>query len=86
MQEMLCLCSKTYCSYGSLSKMFTLSSKNLNKQEFEENGDGQKAKYRKLLDGTENVTATNHDFRTKNRCVVNYEQTKNGLSYFNVSE
>ena len=39
------------------------------------------ANYRKVLDGTDNVT-TSPEIRTKNPCVANYEQTKKGLYKF----
>ena len=80
--EMLCLCSKTNCCYDSLSNKFKFSSKGPNKRTFEDSGDGPMAKYRQVLDETENVTYTNRRYRTKNHCVATYEQTKKRLSYF----
>ena len=40
------------------------------------------AKYRKILDEFVNVTSTNRGFRTVQRSVATYEQTKKGLSLF----
>ena len=39
-------------------------------------------KYREVLGETENVTSTNHGFRTKHPCVATHEQTRKGLSQF----
>ena len=39
-------------------------------------------KRRKVLDGTENATATNRGIRTKNHCGANYKQTEKGIAYF----
>ena len=80
--EMLCLCSKTYCCYDSLSNKLKFNSKGLNKQISEDSGDGPMPKCRKVLNKTEIVTSTNRGFRTKNHCVATYEHTKKGLSYF----
>ena len=80
--EMFCICSKTYCSYYFLSKKFKCSSKGLNKRTFDHSGDGPIAKYRNVLDKTENATSANRGFLTKNHCVATYKQTKKGLSYF----
>ena len=54
----------------------------LNGRKFENNGDGRLDKAWKVLDETENVTATNRGYRTKNLYVATYEQTKKGLSHF----
>ena len=80
--EMLRLCSKTFCCYDSNSNKYKFSSKRLNKRTLEDCGDGPMAKYRKLLDEFINVTSTNRGFRTVNRSVATYEQTKNGLYHF----
>ena len=80
--DMLCLCSKTYCRYDSLSKKFICSCKGLNKRRFQDSGDGPMAKYWKSLGETENVTSSNRGFRTKIHCVATYEQTKKSPSYF----
>ena len=48
--EMLCLCSKTYCSYDSKSNKYKFSCKGVNKRTLEDCGDGPMAKYRKFLD------------------------------------
>ena len=77
--EMLCLCSKTYCCYDFNSNKYKFSSKRLNKRTLEDCGDGPMAKYRKVLDEFINVTSTNRGFRTVNRSVATYEQTKKGL-------
>ena len=81
-QEMLCLCSKTYCCYDSNSNKYKFSSKCLNKRTLEDCGDGRMAKYRKVLDELINVTSTNRGFRTVHHIVATYEHTRTGLSYF----
>ena len=78
--ELLCLCSKTSCCRKSLSNKIDFSSKRLNKQAFEDNGEGPLAKYQKVADKTKNAFSTNSEFRTKNQCVATYEQTKKKLS------
>ena len=40
------------------------------------------AKYRKVLDETENVTSINRGFHTKNNCVAPFEQTKKRILLF----
>ena len=80
--EMLCLCSKTYCCYGSNSYKYKFSSKGLNKRTLEDCGDGPMAKYRKVLHEFINVTSNNRGFRNVHHSVATYEQTKNGLSDF----
>ena len=80
--EIMCLCSKTYCCYGSNSSKYKLSSKRLKKRTLEDCGDGPMAKYRKVSDEFINVTSTNGSFRTVHHRVATYEQTKKGLSYF----
>ena len=80
--EMLCLCSKTYCCYDSISNKYKFSGKSLNKRTLEDCGDGPMAKYRKVLDEFIYVTSTNRGFRTVQHIVATYEQTKKGLSYF----
>ena len=39
-------------------------------------------KNRRVMEEFINLTSTNRVFRTINRCVTLYEQTKKGLSYF----
>ena len=56
---MLCLCSKTYCCYDSISNKYKFSSKGLNKRTLEDCSDGPMANYRKVLDEFVNVTSTN---------------------------
>ena len=79
--EMLCLCSKTYCCYDSISYKYKFSSKGLNKRTLEDCGDGPMANYRKVLDEFIKVTSTNRGFRTVHHSMATYEQTKKGLSY-----
>ena len=81
--EMLCLCSKTYCSYDKQTNKHKFSRKGLNKRTLEECGDGgPMSKYRKVLEEAVNVTSRNRGFRTIQHSVATYEQTKKGLSYF----
>ena len=40
------------------------------------------SKYRRVLDEAINLKSTNRGFRTINRMVATYEQTKKELSYF----
>ena len=40
------------------------------------------AKYRKMLDKTENVTSADRGFGAKNHFVATYQQRIKGLSYF----
>ena len=80
--EMLCLCSKTYCSYYCNSNKYKFSIKDLNKATLEDFGDGPVAKHRKVLDEFINVTSTNRGFETANHSAATYEQTKKGLSHF----
>ena len=78
--EMLCLCSNMHCCYDSQSQKN--SSKGLNKRSLESSGYGPMSKYRKVLEEALNVTSINCGFRVIDHNVGNYEQTKNGLSYF----
>ena len=81
--KMLCLCSKTYCSYDKQTNKYKFSSKGLNKRTLEDSGDsGPMSKYRKVLEESVNVTSTNRRFRTNQHNVATYEQTMKGLSYF----
>ena len=80
--EMLCLCSKTCCCYDFNSNKSRLSSKDLNKRELEQSGDGPLEKYRRVLDKIVNVTSNNRGFPTNNHSVASYEQLKKGLSHF----
>ena len=80
--EMLCLCSKTYCCYNSVTKKTKFSSKGLNKSVLEENSGGPLQKYRRVLDDAVNIASTNRGFRTINHQILFYEQTKKGLSFF----
>ena len=77
-REMLCLCSKTYCSYDSHSNKYNFSSKSLNKRTLEVWGDGPMALYRQVSDEFINVTSTNRGFRTFHHSVATFEQTKKG--------
>ena len=79
---MLCLCSKTYCCYNSLTNKTKFSSKGLDKNVLEENSNGPLQKYRRVLDEAVNVSSTNRGFKTVNHRVFTYEQTKRGVSYF----
>ena len=80
--EMLCLCSKTFCCYNSVTNKTKFSSKGLNKSVLEENSDGPLQKYRRVLDDAVNIASTNRGFRTINHQILTYEQTKKGLSFF----
>ena len=68
--EMLCLCSKTYCCYNSLTNKTKFSSKGLNKSVLEENSDGALQKYRRVLDDAVNIASTNRGFRTINHHIL----------------
>ena len=48
----------------------------LNKRSFHDSGDGPLAKYRKVLDETENLISANFRFLTKNHFMATYVQTK----------
>ena len=78
---LLCLFNKTYCSYNSLGNKNMPSCKGLNKRTFENSGDEPMAKYRKLLDETDNLISTNRGFHTKNHCAGSYEETKKELLF-----
>ena len=80
--EMFCLCSKTYCCYDRKSNKYKFRSKGFNKRTLEDCGDRAMSKYRKVLQEAVNVSSTNRGFRTIQRSVATYEQTKSGLSYF----
>ena len=80
--EMLCLCSKTYCCYNSVTNKTKFSSKGLNTSVLEESSDGPLQKYRRVLDDAVSMTSTNRGFRTINHQILTYEQTKKGLSFF----
>ena len=80
--EMLCLCSKTYCSYDRKSNKYKFSSKGLNKRTLEDCGGGPMSKYRKVIEEAVNVTSTNRGFRTMKHSVATYEQPKKRLCYF----
>ena len=80
--QMLCLCSKMYCSYDKQANKYKFSSKGLNKKTLEDCGDGPMSKYRKVLEESFNVTSANRGFRTIQHSVATYEQKKKRLSYF----
>ena len=79
---MLCLWSKTYGGYDSISNKYKFSSKNLNKRTLEDCGDGPMAKYREVLDEFNTATSTKSRFRTVHHGAATYEQTKKWLSCF----
>ena len=66
----------------SESKKFIVSSRWLSERTIEVIVNGAMAKYRKVLEETENVTSFNREFRKKSHCVATYEWAKNGFSYF----
>ena len=74
--EMLCLCSKTYCSYDAKSDKYKFSSKDLNKRTFEDCGVGPMVKSRRVLADPDIVTISNREFRTKDHSAATYIQTK----------
>ena len=80
--EMLCLCSKTYCSYDVTSKKPKFSSKGLNKRVLEQSGNGPLESFRRVLNEKLNVTSNNRGFRTNNHSVATYEQVRKSLPYF----
>ena len=80
--EMLCLCSETYCCYDRKSNKYKVSSNGFNKRTLNDCGDGPMSKCRNVLEEAVNVTSSNRRFRTMERSVATYEQTKKGLSYF----
>ena len=73
--EILCLCSKTDCSYDRKSNKYKSSSEGLKKITLEDCGDGPMPKYRKVLEEAVKVTSTNRGFRTMKHSVETYEQT-----------
>ena len=80
--EMLCLCSKLYCCYNSVTNKTKFSINELNKSVLGENSDGPLEKYRRVLDDVVNIFSTNRGFRTINHHILTCEQTKKGLSFF----
>ena len=79
--EVLCLLSKTYCSYDRKSNKYKFISKGLNKRTLEDCGDGPMSKYRTVLEEAVNVNSTNRGFRTmKQRCNIGIDKKR--LSYF----
>ena len=56
--EMLCVCSKTYCSYDVNSNKLKFSSKSLNKRVLEQSGDGPRESYRRVLNEKVDVIRT----------------------------
>ena len=80
--EMLCLCSKIYCSCDRKSNKYKFICKGLNNRTLEDCGDGPMSKYRQVLEEAVNVTSTNRSPRKMKHSVATYEQTKKGLSYF----
>ena len=79
---MICLYQKTYCCYDAKSDKYKFSSKVLKKRTLEETGDGPMEKYQRVIDEIISLISINIGFRTINHCVVTYEWTKKGLSYF----
>ena len=77
--KMLCLCSKTYCCFNSVTNKTKFSSKGINKSVLEENSDEPLHKYRQVLDDAVNIASTNIGFRTINHQFLTYEQTKKEL-------
>ena len=78
--EMKCLCSKTFCCYDSQSNKCKF--KGLNKRTLEDSGDGHLSKNRKVLESVTLATTSNRGFRTLQRAVAIFEQTKKGFSNF----
>ena len=71
-----------YVCYDNKSDKFKFSSKGLNKRILEDSGDSLMSKYRRVLDEAINLTSSKRGFRTINRMVATYQQTKKGLSFF----
>jgi hypothetical protein len=76
--EMIALCSKTYCGINSVTGDVKFSSKGLNKSNLDEPA----AKYRKVLETQVNQMSTNTGFRVRNNHMVTYTLQKKGLAYF----
>ena len=73
--EMLCLCSKRYCSYVVTTNKYKFSSKGLNKRVLEQSVVGNLDKYHRVSD-EKNITSTDRAFRANNHAVTTYEQIK----------
>ena len=80
--ELSCFCKKTYCCSDSLKKKSKFNSRGQNKRTIEDSENSPMARNEKVYDRTEQVTSTNHGFRTKNHCVATYEPTKNESPIF----
>ena len=76
--EMIALCSKTYCGINEATGDVKFSCKGINKQFLEEPA----AKYRKVLETTENGKSINKGFRCINNSMMTYSLQKKGLAYF----
>ena len=70
-----------YC-YNSVTNKTKFSSKGLNKSVLEENSDALLQKYRRVREHAVNIATTDRGFRTINHQILNYEQTKKGISFF----
>ena len=76
--EMIALCSKTYCGVNLTSGDVKFSCKGLNKWNLEEPA----AKYRKVLETQNNEMSINRGFRCINNSMITYSLQKKGLAYF----
>jgi hypothetical protein len=76
--EMIALCSKTYCCICSKTCEENFSSKGLNKNFLDEPA----AKYRRVMETKVNQNSTNRGFRCMNNSMVTYTLQKKGLAYF----
>ena len=76
--EMIALCSKTYCGVNLATGDVKFSSKGLNKANLHE----PLTKYRKVLETKINETSTNRGFRVMNNSMMTYSLQKKGLAYF----
>ena len=77
--EMISLCSKSYCCYDAKSDKYKLSSKKLKKQTLEGTGDGLLEMYGRVMEEIIISSTANRGFWTINHCVATYGQRKKGL-------
>ena len=82
--ELLCLHSKSYRRYDTVSNRLKFRRIVLNKRIriLEQIGDGPLEKYRKVLDDALKIESTIRSFRTKDHIFATSEQIKQGLLQF----
>ena len=79
-REMLCFCSKTYCSCDFTMSKHIFSKRGLNKRVLEQSGDETLEKHRPVSEENKNSTSSNGSFRASNHAVATWKPIKRGLS------